>query len=218
MEGKQRVLRMGGIAGFISGVAGVVGAIFVLTRFPTVSTTAEEQLMAISESLLFGSVANGIILFALAASVVLILAVYRSLRETGPTYALGGLVLWVAGLGFLGMNATNDLLLAPTLTSLYVTGAEAEQTSVLIFFQGINQVHTQLLFIGVLFFILSFLSFGAVMLGSSDYGRPYGGVSILLSLIGVASLALLVPIVASFLLIPFAFVFGWKVYALSRRA
>ena len=216
MEKEQRVLRIGGIAGFIVGVALVGRVISELTLVPIVPPTPEEQLMVISQNLPFTRVVEGIVLFALSASVALVLAIYWSLRETSPAYPLGGLILWIVGLGFLGMNATNNLLLGPVLTDLYLTGTDAERTSVLIFFQGINQVHAQLQFIGDLFFVLSFLSFGMVMWGSGDYGRPYGGVSILLALIGVASLVLLFPIVAFLLLIPFAFVFGWKVYALSR--
>ncbi len=216
MEGEQRVLRIGGIAGFVVGVTAVVRVIAELTLVPVVPPTPEEQLMVIAQNLPITRVVEGIVLFGLSASIVLVLALYWSLRGTRPAYPLGGLVLWIVGLGFIGMNATNNLLLGPVITDLYLTGTAAERTSVLIFFQGINQVHTQLQFIGDLLLVLSFLSFGTVMLGSGDYGRPYGGVSILLALIGVASLVLLFPIVAFVLLIPFAFVFGWKVYALSR--
>ena len=216
MEGEKRVLRIGGIAGFFVGVALVARAIVFLSLIPTEPLTPEEQLIRIAENLPFTRVVDGIVLFALSASVALVLALYWSLRETGPTYALGGLVLWIVGIGFIGMNATNNLLLGPVIADRYMTGTAAEKTSVLIFFQGINQVHAQLQFIGDLFFVLSFLSFGTVMLGSGDYGRPYGGVSIFLALIGVASLVFLFPIVTFLLLIPFAFVFGWKAYALSR--
>ena len=215
MEGEQRVLRIGGIAGFIVGVALVASAIIELALVPIVPPTPEEQLLVIAENLPVTRVVSGILLIALSASVALVLALYWSLRETGSAYALGGLILWIVGLGFVGVNATNNLLLGPLLTDLFLTGTDAERTSVVIFFQGVNQVHVQLQFIGGLFFVLSFLFFGTVMWGSRDDGRPYGGVSIFLSLIGVALLVLLVPI-GAFPLIPFAFVFGWKVYALSR--
>lgn len=217
MEWNQRALRLGGIAGFILGVALVVRLIPELTLVPTGPLTPEEQLMVIARNLPITRVVEGVVLFGLAASVALVLGLYWSLRESSPAYPLGGLILWIVGLGFVAMNATNNLLLGPVVIDLYLTGTEAEQTSVLVFFQAINQVHTQLQFIGDLLFILSFLSFGTVMLGSDDYGRAYGGVSILLALLGVVSLILLFPIVSFVLLIPFAFVFGWKVYALSKR-
>lgn len=69
------------------------------------------------------------------------------------------------------------------------------------------------------------IALGVAMLGTPAFGEGFGGLSVVLGVVGlVAASAQLVDITPSiaipgvFALIVFHFVLGWKVYSLSRRA
>ncbi len=55
------------------------------------------------------------------------------------------------------------------------------------------------------------------MLGNLDYRRTYGLLSLVLGLVGIVALAFLIGLGRDLLAV-FAFIFGWKVYRLSRIA
>lgn len=159
------------------------------------------------------------LLAALFASLALVLALYRGLKETSAEYALGGLLLYLLSLGLLVLGSTWAFFVYSRLADLYQVAAV--QTTVVDMYRVTCATVDTFGFTGGRFFFLSALALGAVMLGNRDYGRNYGGVSLVIGLVGIVLLVLLpAPPFGSVvvLLLVFLLVFGWKTYALSRTA
>lgn len=218
MREERRLLWVGGIAGFVT------GAILVLAFIVRVAAAGapfgaglEEQLQLFQEPnvLAVFQVVNVISLAAYLLSLALFLAIYRSLRVTSAEYALGGLLLYVVFVVLFSVFASWTFFVHPRLADLYAT--TANQATVVEMFGVTHAITDTIIFVASLFFALSALTLGAVMLGNQDYGRTFGGVSLVLGLVGIVALAFLIGL-ARDLLIVFAFVFGWKVYSLSRTA
>jgi hypothetical protein len=218
------VLRWGGLAGILAFILWIVemplyGSVDPFTpgglmRFPDVRAALGM---------------STILMMAIAfLSVALVLALYRALRGTNLAFALFGGVLGVVGyiataLGdastFFAFAPISDLNQAPTATP------ETQLTAVLLW-QATQGITATFFFVGSLFMTLCFIVLGVAMLRAPAFGRRFGGVSILLGVIGIvgviASLFVAgetglqlmgISVFANIIFLP---LFGWKVYRLSR--
>ena len=100
-----------------------------------------------------------------------------------------------------------------------------ERTTVVLLWEATRGIMDQAGFAGAAFLAISLVSLGVAMLGSPDFGKAFGGVSVALGLAAVVDLSIVVVMgltaggfVAFFALLIFLFLFGWKVYSLSRAA
>ena len=220
MEGEKRVLRLGGIAGLLAGLLVLVGVVILGLIFPGPEPT-DELLARYAELTSILTLANVLLLIGPIVAIGLVLSLYRTLKETSPEFAWAGLLLYVLSVGFFGLRwLMGDLAFGPRIAELYVGGTDAERSTIVLIFEALVPIGNAVLTAGNLFLALAALSLGAVMVGSRDYGRRSGGVSLLLGLLGLIFVALviaglpnLLPILVS---IAFFFVFGWKAYTLSR--
>jgi hypothetical protein len=121
-------------------------------------------------------------------SIALVLALYRALRESNLKFALFGSVLGVTGyiltaLGdastFFAFAPISDLNQAPAATP------ETQATAVLLW-QATQGITFTFFFVGSLFMSMCFIAIGVAMLTAPAFGRRFGGVSIVLGVIGVA--------------------------------
>jgi hypothetical protein len=100
------------------------------------------------------------------------------------------------------------------------------QATVVLLWQATQGITITFFFVGSLFTMMCFIVLGAAMLRAPSFGRRFGGVSIVLGVIGLVGVvaSLFVPGetgmqvmgVAAFTSIIFLAVFGWKLYSLSR--
>lgn len=217
----RSILRMGGMAGLLAGVLILLGLIF-RNVLPPATLTFEEVLTGFfgAELSLRRPLFHGLHLVGLLVSIPFALALYRGLRETNREYALGGLLLYFVFVALLVLFASWPFLVTARIAGLY-EAANAER--MVDIFEVTHEIQFTIAFAGHLFFSLSALALGAAMLGSRDYGRSWGGVSLLLGMIGIVLVAGQIAIPPSFLLrliliAVFLFVFGWKVYSLSKTA
>jgi hypothetical protein len=224
MENEKSVLRWGGLAGILAFILWIVemplyGSVDPFTpgglmRFPDVRTA-----LGIST----------ILMMAIAfLSVALVLAMYRTLRGSDLRFALFGSVLGVVGyiataLGdastFFAFAPISDLNQAPTVTP-------ETQATIVLLWQATQGITATFFFVGSLFMTLCFIVLGVAMLRAPAFGKRFGGVSILLGVIGLmgvlASLFVVGEIgmqlmgISAFANIIFLPLFGWKVYSLSR--
>ena len=218
MGEKNRVLWVGGVAGLATGAILVLAFIIRgAAAGAPFGAGLEEQLQQFQESSVLAvfQLVNALSLAAYLLSLALFLAIYRSLKETSSEYALGGLLLYVVFVVLYGVFTSWTFFVHPRLAELYAT--TTDQATIVEMFGVTHAITDTIFFLGSLFFALSALTLGAVMLRNRDYGRSYGGVSLILGLVGIVPLAFLIGLGRD-LLVVFALVFGWKVYSLSRAA
>ena len=227
MGEEKRVLQVGGMAGLLAGVLFLlIIPIFELLLPATPGGDPDGFLGTVfPENRATFTVIGILALLAYLLSVPLLLALHRSLKETSPTYAMGGLLFYILYVGFIVVapgELVANLFTTPQLAALYAAaGTEAGRAAVVQTFQALDLISDQMFFAAFLFFFLSALSFGAVMWGNRDYRRTYGGVILLLGFAVIVTLPSIV--LAPGIRIPFLppilwLVFGWKVYSLSRAA
>ena len=221
----KSVLRWGGIAGILAGVLFILAIITFFALLPLVRDAAED-VMRFPE-LRAAWTAFGI--FSLVGAILtipLFLALYRALRGTSLAAALFATVLGVLGAFGLAFNFASGFGVFPALSDLFVNAASPEErTTVVLLWEATRGIIDQAGFAGAAFLAVGAVSFGVAMLGSPDFGKGFGGVGVVLGLAAVVDLSIVVVMgltaggfVAFFAFIIFLFLFGWKVYSLSRAA
>ncbi len=219
MEGERRVLRIGAAGGILGAVILLTAALLSLVLLPTFATTAD-FLTQYGRLAATYALVNGLGVAGAFITITLFLALHRSLKETNPEYALAGLSFYIVGIALLGIAAVSTFVVVRGNAADYVAGTDAERTAIIAAARSTSRLLFQVSFIGSLFIVLSVLSLGAVMLANRNFGRGYGGLSLLFGALGlvVVPLSLVVPVsvVPNLLLIVYLLVFGWRVFALSK--
>ena len=158
-----------------------------------------------------------------ALGAVHLLAVYRALRGTSPAPALFGSVLGIMGLGVLAAGALPQVARTPISALYHAPGATSEdQATLVLLWQAAQGMLDAFLVTGLLLVPIGLIGLGVGMLGTPAFGKGFGGLSVVLGVVGViAASALLVDVspiaaVGVFEIMVFHLVLGWKVYRLSR--
>ena len=221
MEEEKSLLRWGGLAG-------ILGAIFLILAFVTRIAfvgldPADTLVMRFPDARAALTVENSLYLVALILWVTQFLALYRALRGTSLAPALFGSVLGILGLVVLAAGALPHVATAPISDLYHAPGATPEdQATLVLLWQATQGIFDALLAVGLLLLLIGLIVLGVAMLGAPAFGKGFGGVSVVLGVIGiVAAFANLVdppsPIAAVVFLelIVFTLVLGRKVYSLS---
>jgi hypothetical protein len=226
MENEKSVLRWGGLAGILAFIVWIVE----MPLYGYVDPFTPEGLMRFPDVLVALGVSTILCMTTAFLSVALVLVLYRTLRGTSQTLSLLGSVSGVIGyvataLGdastFLAFAPISDLYHAPGVTP------EAQASAVLLWKTTMGLTHT-FFFIGSLFMMIGFIVLGVAMLKTLTFGRRFGGVSLLLGVLGFAGVitSLFIPGItgmqvmgiAVFANIVFLPLFGWKTLRLSKTA
>jgi hypothetical protein len=221
IEGENRVLRWGGLAGIGGGLLFIL--VFVIVGvFAGVDYAGPEAVIRFPEIRAARTVENGLYLLVLILWVPHFLALYRALRATSLAPALFGSVLGILGLGVLAAGALLHVATLPISDLYHAPGASPQdQATLVLIWQATQGIFDALLVAGLVVLPIGLVALGVAMLGTPAFGKGYGWVSVGLGVIGVgAATAVLIdpgfPIAAAgvFALIIFNLVLGWKVYRL----
>jgi hypothetical protein len=226
MEQEKSVLRWGGLGGMLGGILFILSWVVVLagpvgmedpadlagwvTRFPDIKAAR--------------IVENGIYLLALILEVPLFLALYRALRKTSLAPALFGSVLGIVGLVVMVVSTTPHVAHAPLSDLYHAPGATpADQATLALLWQATWGIFDAMLYVGFFVVPIGLIALGVAMLGAPAFGKGFGGVSVVLGVVGLVAAVLQMVDPASmigagsfFAILIFYFVLGWKVYSLSR--
>ena len=226
MEKEKSVLRWGGLAGVLAVIVFIVG----MPLYYYLSPLTPEGLMAFPDARAALATSISLSMATAFLSVAFVLVLYRVLRGTGLALALFGSVLGVIGYVVTALGDASTIVAFAPLSDLYHAPAatpEAQATVVLLWEATMGLTYT-FFFVGALFMMIGFVVLGVAMLRAPAFGRRFGGVSIVLGVIGVVGVvaSLFVPgsmgmqlmgvaVFANLIFLPF---FGWKVYRLSSTA
>ena len=161
-------------------------------------------------------------------SIAFILALYRTLRISNPAFALYGGVLGVIGYITTALGDASTFFAFSPLSDIYQAPSATTQTqaSAALLWQAAQGLTHTFFFVGSLCSAMCFITLGAAMLSAPDFGRRYGGLSIVLGMIGIGGVvaSLFLPgetgaqvmgfaVIANLILLP---VLGWKLYRISK--
>lgn len=227
LMGEERsVLWLGGIGGLLAGVFFILALVTQFSLPSVALTDIGGRITRFADNrATYAALASFVLVFAVLAQ-LLLLALYRMLREAGPLLAPFGSVLAVSGLVLLAFfSLYAQLFGAPPLADLYVNPAtpEAERTTIGHLWQFGGQILAAAQFASTLFLALSLLPIGIALLGSEHFTRGFGWTVVVLGLVGVVgtALSLVEPTALAVGFIPvliFLFLMGWKVTSMSRAA
>ncbi len=224
MEEEQSVLRWGGLAGILGAIIFILVFVIVIAFVGPEPAEPEGEVMRFPDIRAARTVEDSLYLVVLIVWVAHFLALYRALRETSLAPALFGSVLGIVGLGVLAAGALPHVATAPISDLYHAPGATTDDRAALVLmWQATQGIFDALFGVGLLLVPIGFVTLGVAMLGSPAFGRGFGGVSVVVGVVGVvaASILLVDPLspsafVGVLALIAFHLVVGWKLYSLSR--
>jgi hypothetical protein len=224
MENEKIVLRLGGLAGILAFIVWIVE----LPLFGFVDPFTPEGLVRFPDVRAALGMSTILMMTIAFLSIALVLALYRALRGTNMAFALFGSVLGVIGYIATALGDASTFFAFAPISVLHQAPAATPETqaTVVLLWQATQGITITFFFVGSLFTIMCFIVLGVAMLRAPAFGRRFGGVSIVLGVIGVvgvvASLFVTgesgfqlmgVAVFANIILLP---LFGWKLYSLSR--
>jgi hypothetical protein len=220
MAQEKSVLQWGGLAGVLSGILFILVFVIVgvfagmepvdVMRYPDVRTALW--------------VGDSLYLVVLILWVIHFLALYRALRETSLTPALFGSVLGILGLVVLAAESLHHPWQTPISDLYHASGATLEaQATLVLLWQATQGIFKALFVTGLLLLPIGVIALGVAMFKAPAFGKGFGGLSVVLGVVGVVAASVLmvdppssVAVVTVFALLVFHLVLGWKVYSLSR--
>jgi hypothetical protein len=224
MENEKNALRWGGLAGILAFIVWIVE----LPLFGRVNPFTPEGLMRFSDVRAALGMSTILMMTIAFLSIALVLAMYRALRGTNLGFALFGSVLGVIGYIATALGDASTFFAFAPISDLYQAPAATPETqaTIVLLWQATQGITHTFFFVGSLFMTMCFIVLGVAMLRAPDFGRRFGGVSIVLGVIGLVGVvaSLFVPgetgvqvmgiaVFANLIFLP---LFGWKLYRLSK--
>jgi hypothetical protein len=221
---EKSVLRWGGLAGILGGIIFIAVFVIVIAFVGADPAEPEGEVMRFPDIRAARTVENSLYLVVLILWVTHFLALYRALRGSSLAPALFGSVLGIVGLGVLAAGALPHVATAPISDLYHAREATPEdQATLVLMWQASEGIFDALFGVGLVLVPIGLIALGVAMLGAPAFGKGFGGVSVVVGVVGVvaASVLLVDPLspmafVGVLSLIVFHLVLGWKVYSLSR--
>lgn len=226
-EGDKSVLQWGGLAGMLGSILYILVFVFVGVFVGLEPNNPADWIKRFPDIRAARIVENGLFLGVQILWVFHFLALNHALRGKSLAPALFGSSLGILGLVLLAAEALPHIAQAAISDLYHAPGATPEnQATLVLLWETTQGIIDMLLITGFLLLPIGVILLGIAMLRDSAFGKGFGGMSVVLGLLGVAAAILLMVDPASqlgafsnvFTLIGFHFIVGWKVYRLSRVA
>ena len=226
-EQEKIVLRWGGLAGLLGGILHILTLVVVLAGPVGGKEPAElEEWVRFPDIRVARIVENVLYLVALILGITLFLALYRALRRTSLAPAFFGSGLGILGLVVLVAGALPHVATAPLSDLYHAPGATpGEQATIALLWQATWGIFDALVAVGFFVVPIGLIALGMAMLGTPAFGKGFGGVSVVLGVIGLVGATFfiidpssMIVVATFFAILIFQLVLGWKVYSLSRAS
>jgi hypothetical protein len=132
MEEEQSVLRWGGLAGILGGIAFILVFVVVIAFVGADPAEPEGELMRFPDIRAARTVEDSLYLVVLILWIAHFLALYRALRGTSLAPSLFGSVLGIVGLGVLAAGALPHVASVPISELYHAPGATPEDQATLV--------------------------------------------------------------------------------------
>lgn len=179
----SKTLRWGGISGILAAIVFIVGMPLYNSLLPLTS----EGLMAFPDDRLLLAVSTLLSMLTAILALSFISVIYRILRENSLILSLFGSIFSIVGYIITALGDASTFIAFAPLSELYhssLTNPEVQSTIVLLWQTNRGIVNT-FFFVGSLFVMSGFIALGFSMFKAPIFGRKWGGVSVLMGLIGV---------------------------------
>ena len=220
----KSVLRWGGLAGILGAIFFILVFVIVIVFVGSDLAELEGWVMRFPAIRAARTVENSLYLVVLILWVTHFLALYRALWGENLALALFGSVLGISGLVVLAAGALPHVAQARISDLYHAPGATPEdQATLVLLLQATQGIFDALLIVGLVLLPIGLIALGVAMLEAPAFGKGFGGVSVVLGVLGVVAACVLlvdplspIAVVGVFALIVFHLVLGGKVYSLSR--
>lgn len=214
----------------LGGVAGILGTVFLFTFFqvgpplPGFCTVPMDQcLQTVADNRTAALVGGYFGVGSALLMIVFLVMLYRSARGTGSGIAHVGAVLGILGFFVLGLLIATSVSSGTNLAMLYSNASPANKSTIVAIAKAVSGVTPGGLF-GMDTFLraLGVAALGAAMMRSANFGRRYGGLTVLVGLVYIpldVGGILFDPlfIVANLVFFVWLAVLGGKLISLSRK-
>src|SRR5215218_10400091 len=189
---EKGVLRWGGLAGILGAIIFILVFVIVIAFVGADPAEPEGEVMRFPDIRAARTVEDSLYLVVLILWVAHFLALYRALRETSLAPALFGSVLGIVGLGVLAAGALPHIATAPISDLYHAPGATPQdQATLVLLWQATQGIFDALFGVGLLLVPIGFVALGVAMLGAPAFGRGFGGVSVVVGVVGVVAASVL---------------------------
>ena len=221
---EQSVLRWGGLSGILGGLIFILVFVIVIVFVGPDPAEPEGEVMRFPDIRAARTVEDSLYLVVLILWVAHFLALYRALRGTSLAPALFGSALGILGLVMLVAGALPHVATDPISDLYHAPGATPEdQATLVLLWQATMGILEMLLVTGLVILPTGLIALGVAMFGAPAFGKAFGGVSVVLGVLGVAAGVVvlidpgsLIAGVGMLAFIVFHIALGWKVYSLSK--
>jgi hypothetical protein len=227
MTEEKSVLRWGGLAGILCGIISILGFVLLFAVAPPTTHGSDPLVASFPDVRVATIMYESAYLAALMLYVILLLALYRTLRGVSLAPSLFGTGLGALGVVLLTTGAIPAIAFSHISDLYHAPGATPQdQATLALVWEGIQAIFNETDAMGLALLGASFILLGIGMLRNPHFGKKIGAASIVSGLavfagIGWYSLSLYSD---TFVLAPFSILvivifpllLGWKAYRVSR--
>jgi len=129
-------------------------------------------------------------LSALILFIFLFLALYQALRKGSPVFALFGSGMGLSGLVMMASGAIPTVAFAHISDLYHAPGVTPQdQATLVLVSHGVQAVFNETDTVGGIFLAIAFILLGRSMLGNIAFGKRFGGVTMVLGLVGLVGIS-----------------------------
>ena len=225
MQSEKSLLRWSGLAGILAGIFFLLTIVTLVEFGPSTTATPAQLVMNFPNVRTGLAVGNGFYFLVSVSLVGLALGLYRALRASIQGLAVFGTVLYILGLGVTFVEDVTQVAFDPISNLYHAPGATAaDQATLALLWQATQGMFNEFDVAATLLLSTGLVVLGVAMIKVPAFGKIFGGLSAAIGIaqiVGVSFLSTNSAAYAPFALLAFLvfpFLFGWRLYKLSKSA
>jgi hypothetical protein len=225
MSEDKSVLRWGGLAGVASPILTLLTAVTLFGFVPQAPADTYGLVQRYPDVRAAYAMGETLSLVSVMLAVAFYLALYHALRGTSLAPALWGIALALLGMAALAVQGVPRVVFGSISDLYHAPGATPQdQATLVLIWQTTESLFKELDSAALIFQATGYILFGIAMLKNPNFGKTYGGVTIVLALAGLTGLyvlginSLLFAPLGLFVFILLPLFLGWKLLRVSRGA